>query len=317
MAELASSANAWSVGNARLLGGAAGIAYSSPEVCRQWAERHGFPDFEFFSGGGTQGFMAQNPKTLLVAFRGTEPGQPADWITDARSGPKPWDKPASKVHQGFQEALQAVWPASGAASALAKRLASRGNRKVWITGHSLGGALAELCAVKAFFGAGVPVEGVYTFGQPRVGDNAYASQVHQTLGPRIFRFVNHRDIVPRVPLYGMGFRHYGRQVFFDQKGKGEDGPLGVEDLKGALQSARLALDLNLVDANLVRDGLEVLGGVLMDFFRRGNDQARLEDMRRQFEEALLKRARELLKSGTENVADHSMPDGYLPLFANG
>ena len=102
---------------------------------------------------------------------------------------------------------------------LPRRLLNRGNKTIWITGHSLGGALAELCAAQALFVSKIPVQGVYTFGQPRVGSNDFAAAVNAKLGSGIFRFVNDRDIVARVPLFTMGFCHYGGQRFFDHAGK--------------------------------------------------------------------------------------------------
>ena len=84
----------------------------------------------------------------------------------------------------------------------------------------------------------IPVQGVYTFGQPRVGNTDFAAAVNEKLGSGIFRFVNDRDIVPRVPLFTMGFCHYGNQTLYDSDGKGTDAQSAVETLKGALALGR-------------------------------------------------------------------------------
>src|SRR5262249_38418009 len=139
-------------------------------------------------------------------------------------------------HEGFYEALKAVWPA------LSPKLQGAGNRAVWITGHSLGGALAQLCAAQTQFVLQVPVQGVYTFGQPRVGDEDFARTIHGRLGSQIFRVINDRDLVPRVPLFAMGFRHYGTEIFFDHAQVRKDGKAGVETLADALRLARFALE---------------------------------------------------------------------------
>jgi hypothetical protein len=76
-------------------------------------------------------------------------------------------------------------------------------RKLWVAGHSLGGALANLfCAQMAndYPGSEEAIGGVYTFGQPRVGDLQFAQFVNEKMGQRFFRFVNGNDLIPRLPL---------------------------------------------------------------------------------------------------------------------
>ena len=65
----------------------------------------------------------------------------------------------------------------------------RSGCKLWITGHSLGAALATLCASR--YGN---VQGVYTFGSPRVGNNGFKEK----LQVKIYRVVNNDDIVARA-----------------------------------------------------------------------------------------------------------------------
>ena len=143
-----------------------------------------------------------------------------DWFVDFRATRRAWDHNVGHVHDGFYSALRKVWGVTLAnGEILPRRLLNRGNKTIWITGHSLGGALAELCAAQALFVSKIPVQGVYTFGQPRVGSNDFAAAVNAKLGSGIFRFVNDRDIVARVPLFTMGFCHYGGQRFFDHAGK--------------------------------------------------------------------------------------------------
>jgi hypothetical protein len=97
----------------------------------------------------------------------------------------------------------------------------------WVTGHSLGGALAALAATSLEY-QGFKVAGLYTFGQPRVGDWAFTRQVNAHMGDRMFRYVNNNDIVPLIPpqmnplnigrLYG----HMGQFRYFDWRGKLHD-----------------------------------------------------------------------------------------------
>ena len=304
----------FSLRNARMLGQAAAVSYESPAVCQQWAASQGVAeDFEFFSSAGmsrfsdTQGFVAQNDQVVLVVFRGTQPDQPVDWLSDFEASHETWGHPVGKVHKGFYEALRAVWGQPiGGREILPARLLNRGDRTVWITGHSLGGALAELCAAQASFVSHVPVQGVYTFGQPRAGDETFARTVHAAFGTRCFRFVNNCDIVPRVPFFGMGFRHYGSEIFFDHQEKEVDGEPCVENLANALRLAGLALNLDAV-----REAAKLLAEATIQSGFLGNPIETLQRMVKEREETALRASRVLLAAGTQNVTDHDMCKNYL------
>ena len=142
------------------------------------------------------------------------------------------------------------------------------------------------------------MQGVYTFGQPRVGNNDFADAVNAKLGSGIFRFVNDRDIVPRVPLFSMGFCHYGGQHSFDPAGKASSAESAVETLNEALTFARGAFNLHVLGqvAGLVTDSLK---SVITGNFTE------------EHEKAFRDRAIEILKGGVEKIEDHSMDDHYL------
>ncbi len=84
------------------------------------------------------------------------------------------------------------------------------------------GALATI-AVAGLVDNSIDVAGVYTFGQPRVGDRTFVSQLNSRTKGKIFRFVNNNDLVPHVPppfsvwnptrFYG----HVGKATYFDGK----------------------------------------------------------------------------------------------------
>jgi triacylglycerol lipase len=86
-------------------------------------------------------------------------------------------------------------------------------RPLWITGHSLGAALATLAASRLSGDGSVRLQGAYTFGSPRVGDGAFGTAI----GVPIYRFRNDSDIVPHLPL-GLLFRHVGQLQFIDGAG---------------------------------------------------------------------------------------------------
>src|SRR5690606_37727833 len=68
-----------------------------------------------------------------------------------------------------------------------------------LTGHSLGGALAVLATAVLKIGLRMPVAGVYTYGQPRVGDAEFCRVYDQVLKDITFRYVNDADVVPHLP----------------------------------------------------------------------------------------------------------------------
>jgi triacylglycerol lipase len=291
----------FSTANAQILAQASAVAYDTPERCAKWAKVSGFTGaFDFFDNQDTQGFVTESGDAIIVAFRGTQPNRPMDWFVDFRATCDPWDhKNAGKVHSGFYSALRKVWGVTLAnGEVLPRRLVNRGSKPIWITGHSLGGALAVLCAAQALFVSKIPVQGVYTFGQPRVGTKDFADAVHAKLGSGIFRFVNDRDIVPRVPLFSMGFCHYGGQRFFDHAGESSVADSAVETVKEAFTLAKGALNLAVLGqvAGLVTDGFKhIVSGGFTD------------EQERAFRESAV----EILKGGVEKIDDHSMHKHYL------
>jgi triacylglycerol lipase len=242
--------------HALALGRAADLAYRQGAAVRDGAAKWGL-SAQFLSAkvglADTQAFVAKDAEVVIVAFRGTETDQPKDFLTDAKFDEDPV-RPAGvlqgRVHEGFQEALDAAWPAVEDSI----RAARDGAQTLWITGHSLGAALATLAAARLAAG-GASVNGLYTYGSPRVGDRAFAACFGKLLGARTFRFVNHRDIVPRVPPETLGelqYKHVGQVKYFDRDGNLSDGPSIWEEIKEAFQD----LDwTKLVAGNPTRDDL--------------------------------------------------------------
>lgn len=86
---------------------------------------------------------------------------------------------------------------------------------IQITGHSLGGALADLCAVDlaAFLGSSYPTPQLLTFGAPFTGDQAFATLLN-SLSPGAQRFELSWDLVTAHPNYGLvpGTTNYAAYV---------------------------------------------------------------------------------------------------------
>lgn len=155
---------------------------------------------------GTQVLVAWDRDVIVVAFRGTEPTQREDWITDLKF------RRCEGVHRGFLAAWQSV---RDDVERQIRRVRDR-HQMLVITGHSLGGALAVLCA-RNLMDAFNTAPRLYTFGQPRIFNDVMARKVAANL-PYWYRVVNEEDIVPRLPLWCMGYRHAGTEVFLPSFG---------------------------------------------------------------------------------------------------
>lgn len=133
-----------------------------------------------------------------------------------------------KVHTGFMRAFAEI---SDRLDAIVK--ARRPDQALWLTGHSMGGALATLAA--AHLGRDA-VQGLYTYGCPRVGDRAFAGVLPTTSH---LRFVHRDDWVPTMPPELLGFVHAGtlRQVTgAPPRNLLNDFTTGLKDLASALQT---------------------------------------------------------------------------------
>jgi hypothetical protein len=189
------------------------LAYSDPEFVRTHLNKIGLPQVRFFDKQSTQCYVANNDRFAIVVFRGSEIWKRdgnfdlnkmfADLKADVDIRLADWP-PGGKVHLGFKEALDEVWPDLLPHMA---QLDSRGH-KIWITGHSLGAALATLCAAR--YGN---IQGTYCFGSPRVGDNGFKEK----LDVKIYRFVNNDDIFCQVPPRGR-YVHVGELKFIHSDG---------------------------------------------------------------------------------------------------
>jgi triacylglycerol lipase len=183
--------------NAVALCNAALLTYSAQSDIRRFLEQWGFQGARILRGFSTQGFVARQGGILVVAFRGTEPVKADDWFSDVNYYQRTLapDVPGL-VHSGFANALGEI--ASEMFDAVAELAAGEATR-VFLTGHSLGGALAVLAAALLHFGPGCRIAGVLTYGQPRVGDPAFSAGFNTALGSVTYRYVNDLDIVPHVP----------------------------------------------------------------------------------------------------------------------
>jgi len=196
---------------------------------------------KYFDSDGTQAYLAEWDDMAVLAFRGSQPMERIDSINfrvsgffgdvrDVLKGQKKFTgifsaifkystpftpievlfndvladanivkvplSDGAMVHKGFLKELDDIW------NQISSKIEAVGKQKsLWVTGHSLGAALATLAGTR------FPFEKVVTFGEPRVGSNigkVFKSKQH-------IRYVNGKDIVPQVPPEWLdGYQHHGK-----------------------------------------------------------------------------------------------------------
>ena len=144
------------------------------------------------------GFVVSRPGETFIAFRGTETLN--EWFED-------FDFFAAKnrfgegtVHHGFQQAYERLRPSV---------LEAPKQRELWITGHSLGAALATICAGD-LARAGWKVT-LCVFASPRVGLKDFAHWFNRTI-PQSCRVANLWDPVTHAPSFIHGYQHCGHEL---------------------------------------------------------------------------------------------------------
>jgi triacylglycerol lipase len=171
-------------------------------------------------GIDTKAVILRSEAAVVVAFVGSEAdGLVAalrDGATSLRVGQV--SMAGGLVHAGFRQALDAIYAPLQAA--MEEHLT--GGRTLWLTGHSLGGALATLAAYR-LEEDGIPVQGVVIYGSPKVGDPAWAREFDSHLGSRAQAWVTARDPVPFSPpnLHGRNYRRSAIQNVISRGGRFE------------------------------------------------------------------------------------------------
>ena len=245
--------------NAAWLADFAMLAYGNEAFIRTYLNQSGLTAagfvLKFFSEETTQCFVVHNDQFVVISLRGTEidnfRGALADWIRNFELIAEP-DESGGSVHEGFQKDIKAVWQK---VRDYVRPLLDGTGRRLWITGHSLGAALATLAGERAVRDAQFAVQGVYTYGSPRVGDAVFKQKyLERGLDARTYRFVYNVDVVRRIPP-GEAYRHVGQLKFIDKDGHLHDempdeDDAGIEDLLARIGHTRFALLKNLLGCTI-------------------------------------------------------------------
>lgn len=147
------------------------------------------------------GIVGSCADCVIVALRGTLPLTFAsgtvflqslfDWLNDANAVQVPGY--GGMVHRGFADSFEHLWPG------LKPKILARagGGTPIFVTGHSKGGAVATLAAVRVHDEIRAPAA-VYTYAAARAGNGAFAEHYTQAIGEH-WRVENRDDIVPHLP----------------------------------------------------------------------------------------------------------------------
>jgi triacylglycerol lipase len=201
----------------------------------------------------SQGFLVETADYAVMVFRGTKFPRPSvilqspfeligiikNILTDIKdikpqiitTEPLKFDVP---VHTGFAEALQSLW------QPIQAQLDVIGSKPLFLTGHSLGGAIATLLAFQL---KPQQFSSLYTFGCPCVGDAQFAQVFHdKNLNDKTYRYQRGDDAVTKgLLLTSYGYQHVGQEFLF------EGGLHSSELEKGINTAIKTTIGLNQLD----------------------------------------------------------------------
>lgn len=200
-------------------------------------------------------FADINQRRLIVSFRGTEQIKYKDLLTDINllqcpitldEGKKLFvdvEDRAAAAHCGFLNAYRSVRAAIFQIFDLLFSIdcENKGPWTIYVTGHSLGGALATLFSFELgrmiSYSSEKPQLSIrtYLYGAPRVGNRVFAKLYNQYV-PYCYRITNRRDIVPRLPrsfkLSEFEYTHIGKTVMLQNKESVDTPELWIEGEAG-------------------------------------------------------------------------------------
>ncbi|MFK7772520.1 MAG: hypothetical protein AB8F94_10280 [Saprospiraceae bacterium] len=239
--EFNSKAEGHTLENAMSLADYAHLAYFGPKYVEGQLKLWGYDTFRWIEDKktDTQAFVAGKDDFLIVCFRGTSSG--ADALADLKFLKTDAYGGKGRVHRGFKGSLDSVW------SELEETVKELGKDKpLFICGHSLGAALSLLSAYRFAFNS-YNVEAVYTYGSPRVGNKRYKEAFNDLLEDKTFIHINNKDIVTRIPLRILGYRHMGNMTrVFDEKHEITETELKKES-RSSMRSAGGEVEIDFED----------------------------------------------------------------------
>jgi predicted lipase len=166
------------------------------------------------------GFLLESPDDSILVFRGTQ--RTAEWIGNIYAVQQDYINPQTgtsigRIHQGFRRIADTIINplAVDAVEAI------NPNKPCYVSGHSLGSALATILALDIALAVPElqPQLQVYVYASPRVGNPEFARNYAQIL-PNTFRVTNLADPIPTMPPTKLRaeFVHVGEEWSFVSQG---------------------------------------------------------------------------------------------------
>ncbi len=198
-----------SAGHALAFARLSGAIYEEWPVFRQKALEIGFTVEDTWEHRETQGALVRGPEAAAIVFRGTEASKAR--LRDLWSNfgwPSAWAG-QGLAHSGYARHLDKI----------ALRVFEAANQvpseiPLYLTGHSMGGAVASLAASLYYtVNPGWKLAGLVSFGAPKAMDR----RACRAIGCAKWRFVNRYDFAPFWPPSVM-LTHPGDEIALDSGG---------------------------------------------------------------------------------------------------
>jgi triacylglycerol lipase len=195
------------------------LAYEkSEDTFKKTTRPYGYKDIKYFDQSGAQCYGLEHDDYVVLSFRGTEPTTRNDVPADLNiiHGKDKNGITTGSVHCGFRDEVDTLWPD------ITEWLEEKGDQQIYTCGHSLGGAMSGIAASR--------LDGAicYNYGCPRIGTNKWRKSFDKE--HKMYRFVNDRDIVPRIPPRWMRYKHAGELHFIDKNGNIKKNPNPLRQL---------------------------------------------------------------------------------------
>lgn len=186
------------------------LAYSSPREARKVFEKMGYTA-TYYQSKGSNVYIVEDANDIIVVCRGTEVKEWNDIKADLTIDLVPSRVGVGQVHRGFRNYTDHLW------ENVKNHVLDCPQKKLWLTGHSLGAAMATLMARRFVLDPiNHPVEALFTYGSPRVGNRSYINTFNEKIVHH--RWVNDGDIVTKVP-FSPWYYHCGTMHHINSKGK--------------------------------------------------------------------------------------------------